>query len=216
MPKIPPEPPGGKLPSAKITRAPKLPPKQPSPPQLLSKAAHRVRAEILTALESLGAPREFLERLRELAPGVMGYSLILMLNPDRAFHVPDSFHPYEESPADWIARACAKYQRDLEEQMQEWQTMLVNLKRIDVDEPFAIPKRRRGPGKKHRTSSVADRCKWAAEWLLGRDWKDIACEYLKPGPAEVQAATDKVRNGANDILQTAGLNKSHRQPGKRK
>lgn len=169
-------------------------------PRPLSKQAHEVRAGILAALESLDAPRELLERLRKLAPGTVHH--FLLPNPTRSF-LP-GFNPDEESPAAWKARAVAKIQVDIEEQMQEWRELLAHLKRLDVDGPVTYPKRRRrGSSQKGQISSFADRCKWAAEWLLGRSWKDIA--------GEARESTDRVRQGATDLLRTAGLDKSNRR-----
>jgi hypothetical protein len=162
-----------------------------------------VRAQVIAALEGLRAPSDWLEELRKSEPVVVHQSWIP--SPDRSFRPPD-FHRYEESPEEWIARSLAKIRLDLEDQMDQWQAW----ERAGVDEPVARPKQRRVTG---RNSRFEDRMIWAAEWLMGRSWKDIAIQYLQPGSEpEVQKAADRVSHSANEILQIAGFTESDRLP----
>jgi hypothetical protein len=125
---------------------------------------------------------------------------------------------FAESFEEWKARVSTDHQRDwqqfLDKQEVAWRAVLSSkkgsplLNEIIIGGPIAEPKLRRGPGKTGRNARIEDRYTWAAEWLRGRDWKDIA--------AEVQKTTDTVRRGATDILHTAGFGKSDRLPGNRK
>jgi hypothetical protein len=133
-----------------------------------------------------------------------------------------SFDRFEESPEEWSARANAdlqpRWKRFLDKQVADLHAWKLTDERI-AGGPIAEPKRRRGPGKTGRTSSFEDRCKWAAERLLGREWDDIAVQYLKPqSDRELQNAAATVRQGATDLLRTARLDEFTRKakPRKRK
>jgi hypothetical protein len=166
----------------------------------LSKYARQERAKIIAALEGLGAPGDWLEELRKSEQVVVHQ--IMSPSPYRSFRPPDRDR-YEETLEEWKERALAQHRSALEDQAEEWQAW----ERTGIDGPVAQPKRRR------RTDSTPeDRIRWAAEWLLGRTWEDIAGQYLQPAGSaqELQKATNRVRQSATEILRIAGFDKSNR------
>lgn len=184
-------------------------------PRPFSKNEREVRALILAALEILPAcDLALLEQLRKAEPFTF-HSMFLFPEPFQ-FSCPD-FHRYEESIEEWSARTDAELQRAWQQALAEHVETLHGWKRWDEDIDgltIAEPKRRRGPGKTGRTSSFEDRCKWAAERILGRGWKEIAGQYLP----DRQNAAATVRQGATELLRTAHLDEFIRKlkPTKRK
>jgi hypothetical protein len=177
----------------------------------LSKYARQVRADVIAALEGLGAPSDWLEELRKSEPPAVHSSFLF----PQVFPWP-AFHRFKGSVEEWGVRADAVYQRIRAEHMAVLRAWKPTDEAI-TGGPIAEQKRRRGPGKTDRIAPYEDRIKWAAEWLRGRTWEDIAGQYLHPeSDPEMRKAADRVRLSATDILRTAGFDKSNRLPKNRR
>lgn len=153
------------------------------------------RRQIIKALQRLGIPRGKWPTAiaTELIQNQGGHT------PGEPFS-PPAFNPYEQTPDEWKACACAEFQEYLDRFLKGYQAC-VNL---GIDEPVQLPKQRR-----NRDANIDERYEWAALKLVGYQWKEIALQYRDISTQkDLDKAEDAVRKSAHDILRAAGLDTS--------
>jgi hypothetical protein len=177
------------------------------PRPALSKAEREERERLAAAIERMvkGNRLRWPVDKAERVPQALAEALLGGVHVDRSwvftkkYSLPE-FRIDEQSPEEWIRETDEKYRKFRDDELRKC------LVATSVDFPVAKLTKRRGPGKKGRNVSIAERYEWAALRWLKYDWDTIARAYFHSElEQELAAAVSKVTKAGNDILRSAGL-----------
>ena len=157
----------------------------------------KARLCIIQAFQLLGVPHDqWPERVREYYEKPdQRPAYYQQIAPPR--FQPPPFDMLNQLPEDWRKDADREWEQHRDRFLKncDWRNH-------DIGEAISTGKRTRGSGKKGRNAPLAVRYEWAARWILGSGWSEIAGDSFK---------TDQVRKAATAILEEAGWLTQRRQ-----
>jgi hypothetical protein len=164
---------------------------------LLSRSEWQERERLIAAIDRLILRWPDVPELRDMAERArkefqQGHVNIAWTFPPKKFQLPD--RPSEQSDEEHWEESVQKFRNFWEDQQRIYQLFK------SLDGPVADePRKRRGPGKKGRNTSIDVRYEWAALRWLGKSPRRIADLYRTTATVSVSA----VEKATNEILRRA-------------